>query len=166
MRKVSEEKPAPLSADLAAVKITKPRIKPIRLIGFALALPLVGGYILPRALRRDVLKTAPIDSRAVGLATRYNRILYRHDRLPEGFVVERDARRFFALLREVCVVTKDIAPYAIAVGNPCRTIKFRFSEDIVNHLLLSKWWARNDNELMKLSRFFVDPIKFIDSLES
>ena len=64
------------------------------------------------------------------------------------------------------VVTKDIAPYAIAVGNPCRTIKFRFSEDIVNHLLLSKWWARNDNELMKLSRFFVDPIKFIDSLES
>ncbi len=64
------------------------------------------------------------------------------------------------------VVTKDIAPYAIAAGNPCRPIKFRFSEDIVNHLLLSKWWARNDNEIMKLSRFFVDPIKFIDSLES
>lgn len=109
LRKVTEEKPAPLSAELAAVKITKPRMKPIRLIGFALAVPLVGGYILPKALRRDVLKTAPIDSRAVGLATRYNRILYRHDRLPEGFVVERDTRRFFALLREVCLVTKDIA---------------------------------------------------------
>ena len=109
LRKVSEEKPAPLSPELAAVKITKPRIKPIRLIGFALAVPLVGGYILPKAMRRDVLKTAPIDSRAVGLATRYNRILYRHDRLPEGFLVERDTRRFFALLREVCVVTKDIA---------------------------------------------------------
>ena len=109
LRKVSEEKPGPLSAELAAVKITKPRIKPIRLIGFALAVPLVGGYILPKALRRNDLKTAPIDSRAVGLATRYNRILYRHDRLPEGFVVERDSRRFFALLREVCVVTKDIA---------------------------------------------------------
>ncbi|MFM8943107.1 MAG: glycosyltransferase [Acidimicrobiaceae bacterium] len=109
LRKVSEEKPAPLSPELAAVKITRPRIKPIRLIGFALAVPLVGGYILPKALRRDVLKTAPIDSRAVGLATRYNRILYRHDRLPEGFVVERDSRRFFALLREVCAVTKDIA---------------------------------------------------------
>ena len=109
LRKVAEEKPAPLSAELAAVKITKPRMKPIRLIGFALAVPLVGGYILPKALRRDVLKTAPIDSRAVGLATRYNRILYRHDRLPEGFLVERDSRRFFALLREVCVVTKDIA---------------------------------------------------------
>jgi hypothetical protein len=35
--------------------------------------------------------------------------LYRHDRLPEGFLVERDSRRFFSLLREVCVVTKDIA---------------------------------------------------------
>ncbi len=109
LRKVSEEKPATLSAELAAVKITKPRIKPIRLIGFALAVPLIGGYILPRALRRDDLRTAPIDSRAVGLATRYNRILYRHDRLPEGFVVERDSRRFFSLLREVCVVTKEIA---------------------------------------------------------
>lgn len=109
LRKVSEEKPGPLSPELAAVRITKPRVKPIRLIGFALAVPLVGGYILPKALRRDVLKTAPIDSRAVGLATRYNRILYRHDRLPEGFLVERDSRRFFMLLREVCVVTKDIA---------------------------------------------------------
>lgn len=109
LRKVTEEKPAPLSNELAAVSITKPRIKPIRLIGFAMAVPLVGGYILPRVLRRDELKTAPIDSRAVGLATRYNRILYRHDRLPEGFVVERDRKRFYALLREVAVVTKDIA---------------------------------------------------------
>ena len=109
LRKVTEEKPGPLTAELAAVAITKPRPKAIRLIGFALAIPLVGGYILPKIMRRDVLKTAPIDSRAVGLATRYNRILYRHDRLPEGFLVERDSRRFFSLLREVCVVTKDIA---------------------------------------------------------
>lgn len=109
LRKVTEEKPGPLPAELAAVAITKPRPKAIRLIGFALAIPLVGGYILPKIMRRDVLKTAPIDSRAVGLATRYNRILYRHDRLPEGFLVVRDSRRFFSLLREVCVVTKDIA---------------------------------------------------------
>lgn len=109
LRKVTEEKPGPLSHELSSVAITKPRPKIIRLIGFALAIPLVGGYILPKILRRDVLKTAPIDSRAVGLATRYNRILYRHDRLPEGFLVERDSRRFFSLLREVAVVTKDIA---------------------------------------------------------
>jgi glycosyltransferase involved in cell wall biosynthesis len=109
LRKVAEEKPGPLSVDLAAVSITKPRPKIIRLVGFALAIPLLGGYILPKVLRRDVLKTAPIDSRAVGLATRHNRILYRHDRLSEGFLVERDSKRFFKLLREVCVVTKDIA---------------------------------------------------------
>ena len=109
LRKVTEEKPGPLSAELATVSITKPRPKAIRLVGFALAIPLVGGYILPKILRRDVLKTAPIDSRAVGLATLYNRSLYRHDRLPEGFLVERDSKRFFKLLREVCVVTKDIA---------------------------------------------------------
>lgn len=109
LRKVTEEKPGPLSPELAAVSITKPRPKIIRLVGFALALPLVGGYVLPKVLRRDTLRTAPIDSRAVGLATRYNRILYRHDRLPEGFLVERDAKRFFSLLREIAVVTKDIA---------------------------------------------------------
>ncbi len=109
LRKVTEEKPGPLSPELAAVSITTPRPKLIRLIGFALALPLVGGYVLPKVLRRDTLRTAPIDSRAVGLATRYNRILYRHDRLPEGFLVERDTKRFFNLLREVAVVTKDIA---------------------------------------------------------
>ena len=62
------------------------------------------------------------------------------------------------------VVTKDIAPYSIAVGNPCRVIKSRFSEDIIDRLVLSKWWLRSDNELERLARFFVDPLKLLDRL--
>ena len=38
------------------------------------------------------------------------------------------------------VVTKDIPPYAIAVGVPARVIRYRFSEATINKLLESKWW--------------------------
>ena len=101
LRRVTEEKPAPLSAEHAAVAISTPLPKPIRLVGFVLSLPLLGGFLLPAALRSRTLRTAPIDSRAVGLALRHEKILYRHDRLPEGFVCERDRARFFALWRDV-----------------------------------------------------------------
>jgi hypothetical protein len=60
-------------------------------------------------LRRPGIRTAPIDSRAVGLAVRYDTILYRHDRLPEGFVCRRDKERFFRLLGEVARVVVDLA---------------------------------------------------------
>lgn len=109
LRKVSEEKPGPLPADLAAVPLSRPRPKPIRLIGWALSVPLVGGFALPKWLRRRGIRTAPIDSRAVGLAVRYDTILYRHDRLPEGFVCGRDKERFFRLLGEVARVVVDLA---------------------------------------------------------
>jgi len=109
LRQVAEEKPAPLVAEHAAIAISTPLPKPIRLIGFVLSLPLLGGFFLPRAVRSNALRTAPIDSRAVGLALRHNRILYRHDRLPEGFVCERDRARFFALWRDVFSVLGSLA---------------------------------------------------------
>ena len=101
LRQVTEERPAPLTQEHSAVGISKPLPKPIRLVGFLLSVPFLGGFFLPSALRSKKLRTAPIDSRAVGLALRHDRILYRHDRLPEGFVCERDRARFFALWRDV-----------------------------------------------------------------
>jgi serine acetyltransferase len=38
------------------------------------------------------------------------------------------------------VVTKDIPPFAIAVGVPARVIKYRFSENEITKILDSKWW--------------------------
>jgi hypothetical protein len=64
---------------------------------------------LPAGLRSKALRTAPIDSRAVGLALRHDRILYRHDRLPEGFVCTRDRARFVALWRDVFSVVGQLA---------------------------------------------------------
>jgi hypothetical protein len=109
LRRVTEEKPAPLSPEHAAVTMSTPLPKPVRLIGFVLSLPLVGGFLLPRSVRSRELRTAPIDSRAVGLALRHEQILYRHDRLPEGFVCARDGARFRALWRDVFGVLAELA---------------------------------------------------------
>ncbi|MBU8541543.1 LbetaH domain-containing protein [Falsiroseomonas tokyonensis] len=38
------------------------------------------------------------------------------------------------------VVTKDIPPYAIAVGNPARVLRFRFSEAVRESLQRIAWW--------------------------
>ncbi len=38
------------------------------------------------------------------------------------------------------VVTKDIPPYAIAVGVPARAVKYRFPQEIIAKLLELKWW--------------------------
>lgn len=38
------------------------------------------------------------------------------------------------------VVTKDIPPFAVAVGNPARVIRFRFPEEVRAALLRIAWW--------------------------
>ena len=101
VRRVDEEKAGPLSADLRELGFTAPRPKPVRLGGFILS-PLTGaGRWLPRSMKSNAVGVAQIDVRAVGLAIRHDKILYRHPRFDEGFVCERDYRRFTAIQREV-----------------------------------------------------------------
>lgn len=38
------------------------------------------------------------------------------------------------------VVTKDVPPFAVAVGNPARVIRFRFAEEVRAALLAIAWW--------------------------
>jgi len=38
------------------------------------------------------------------------------------------------------IVTKDVPPYAIVVGNPARLVRYRFEPEIVEMLLQSNWW--------------------------
>ena len=47
-----------------------------------------------------------------------------------------------AVIGAGAVVTKDIPPYAIAVGMPARVIKYRFDPETVARLLKTRWWDR------------------------
>lgn len=45
-----------------------------------------------------------------------------------------------AVIAANSVVTRDIPPYAVAGGNPCREIRRRFGEELISYLLELKWW--------------------------
>jgi acetyltransferase-like isoleucine patch superfamily enzyme len=46
------------------------------------------------------------------------------------------------------VVTTDIPPYAIAVGNPARVIRYRFSDNLISQLIEFRWWELNIEDLV------------------
>ena len=60
-----------------------------------------------------------------------------------------------AVIGSSSVVTKDIPPFAIAVGNPARIIRYRFDEKIIESLQNIAWWnweqkkIKNTNENLK-----------------
>jgi len=45
-----------------------------------------------------------------------------------------------AVIGANAVVTKDIPPFAIAVGVPAKVIKYRFSKEKIKQIIESKWW--------------------------
>ena len=47
------------------------------------------------------------------------------------------------------IVTKDIEPYSINVGNPARAIRKRFSDEVIKKLEETHWWEMELDELKK-----------------
>ena len=45
-----------------------------------------------------------------------------------------------AIIGANSVVGKNIPAYCIAVGNPCRVVKKRFDDELIEYLLALKWW--------------------------
>lgn len=45
------------------------------------------------------------------------------------------------------VITKNVPPFAVVVGNPARIIKYRFSQEIMTQLLKKEWWKKDIAEL-------------------
>lgn len=62
-----------------------------------------------------------------------------------------------AIIGAGAVVAKDIPPYAVAVGNPARVIKYRFSEEIVARLQRIKWWNWEHDRILA-SREYMDDV--------
>lgn len=55
-----------------------------------------------------------------------------------------------AVIGAGAVVTKDIPPYAIAVGVPAKVKKYRFDEETIQKLLEKEWWNGTLEEIAKL----------------
>lgn len=59
------------------------------------------------------------------------------------------------------IVTKDISPYCIAVGNPAKVVKKRFSDETIEKLLKIKWWDWDKERIYNNLRYFNDINEFI-----
>ena len=67
-----------------------------------------------------------------------------------------------AIIGAGAVVSKDIPPYAIAVGCPIRIIRYRFNEDTVQQFLHLKWWDKDEDCLRLVEKQFFNPELFLE----
>lgn len=69
-----------------------------------------------------------------------------------------------AIIGARALVTSDVPPYAIYAGIPARAIRFRFSSDLVERLLQSRWWCFS---MVHLSQLRVDePASCLEALSN
>jgi acetyltransferase-like isoleucine patch superfamily enzyme len=59
------------------------------------------------------------------------------------------------------LVTKNIPPYAVAVGMPAKIINYRFNKSEIRKLLNLEWWNRDDEWLIHKINLFKDVKKFL-----
>ena len=72
-----------------------------------------------------------------------------------------------AVIGANAVVAKNIPPYAIVVGNPCKIIKYRFTPEQIEKMLQIAWWNWPD-EIIKerINDFYTENIdEFIQKYE-
>ena len=67
-----------------------------------------------------------------------------------------------AIIGAGAVVTKDIPPYAIAVGVPARVVKYRFEKDQIEKLQKVGWWNFEIDKLRDVESNYFDINAFID----
>ena len=70
-----------------------------------------------------------------------------------------------AVVASGAVVVKDVPPYAIVGGVPAKLIKYRFSPEIIEKLLLSKWWELPDDILINNIDFFQKDSLTVEDIE-
>ena len=71
-----------------------------------------------------------------------------------------------AVLGANAVVTKDIPPYAVAVGNPARVVKYRFSTEMIHKLLAIKWWNWSTEKVWSNANLLEYPELFVEKFYS
>ena len=66
-----------------------------------------------------------------------------------------------AVIGANAVVAKDIPPYAIAVGNPARVVKYRFDAATIKKFLAVKWWNWSPEKIADNLPLMTDVEKFL-----
>jgi acetyltransferase-like isoleucine patch superfamily enzyme len=64
-----------------------------------------------------------------------------------------------AVIGAGAVVSRDVPPYAVVLGNPGRVVKHRFPPETVARLLQEKWWEQDLPELAARIREFQTPLE-------
>lgn len=100
IRRHAGERPLPLSASELATRKFRPRSRVVPTVGGVLSILCLSGHALPSRFNRRAPVALNLDSWSpVGVLGR-EQVQYRFDATGEGFSVQRDRRRFFALLAE------------------------------------------------------------------
>jgi len=67
-----------------------------------------------------------------------------------------------AIIGAGAVVSKNIPPYAIAVGCPITISRFRFDDERIAELRRIEWWNFDEEELKDVEKYFFDINSFIN----
>lgn len=62
------------------------------------------------------------------------------------------------------IVTKDLPPYTICVGQPCKPVKNRYNTEIINLLLNLQWWNWDKEKIKKNKKFFITNLNVISNI--
>jgi virginiamycin A acetyltransferase len=115
------------------------------------------------AMSADLFDGQPITRLLTGLSYTPPRI--EHDvwigdnaQLREGVTLGRGC-----VVGSCAVVSKDVPPYAVVVGNPAVIKKFRFPQTIINRLIASRWWDYHPRILHEFGT--ADVPGFLDRLD-
>jgi acetyltransferase-like isoleucine patch superfamily enzyme len=55
-----------------------------------------------------------------------------------------------AVVAAGAVVSKNVPPYAVVVGNPARVVRYRFSEESIDALMDSHWWELDIEDIVPI----------------
>lgn len=65
-----------------------------------------------------------------------------------------------AIIGAGSIVTKNVNPYTVNVGNPCKEIKSRFSTEFISEIEKSKWWELKKEDLIK-TKYYLETITYL-----
>lgn len=70
-----------------------------------------------------------------------------------------------AVIGAGAVVSKDIPPYAVAIGCPIQITKYRFTQQQIQELLSLQWWNLPNDALVQVEHHFWDVDEFISQIK-